>query len=233
MRAVFVAMTLVLAMAGSAAPAWAGSAEDPEFTDTCGVVGLTEDPTSPTTPWTDVCTGWFTTTDDGLAVTVTFAGDLESRTESYYQAAWSVGDCRYRLSTADPVGDGRYEVGPVVVAAPGMTTLRVTCGESTPRECAPTEPLVFECSDPAPTTHYPLDDDTVTVQGNRLTWTLSPDGALSEIADDLAPGTVLERPALFTRAGLGVALGGSYCIGSTCGEVAGDYVRGRDYTVGS
>ncbi|HVM20830.1 MAG TPA: hypothetical protein VM307_12795, partial [Egibacteraceae bacterium] len=65
---------------------------------------------------------------------------------------------------SDPVGDGRYEVGPVIVSAPGLTQLTVSCEPETPTPCSPEIPVV-QCTEAPPQTHYVLDDDAVTIEG--------------------------------------------------------------------
>ncbi|HVM19237.1 MAG TPA: hypothetical protein VM307_04685, partial [Egibacteraceae bacterium] len=115
----------------------------------------------------------------------------------------------------------------------GLTQLTVSCEPETPTPCSPEIPVV-QCTEAPPQTHYVLDDDAVTIEGNALTFTVDLRGPLADIAGELSPGTVLRTTRLWSYTGAGVArFGPSYCWGTYCGDVLGDRAYGRPWTVGS
>lgn len=229
---VVVAM-LAVGMLG-VAPAAAGTPQDPDFVDPCGTDGLRSNPTDgATSPWADICQGWFGTlsgAEAGLKVTATFAGPIDDDRLGYYYAEWRAGECDYQV-THDR-GLGRYEAEGVFVADPGGDWLRITCGPAVEEPCPPLNLSNATCYHYPDTRHIAL-ADSVTVDGNTVSWTLPFSGALAALAGELAEGTTLTRTRLYASNKAGVVVAGpGMCMGTTCTNVGSDFAYGRNYTVG-
>ena len=222
---------LVAAMLISAGPASAGSPTDPDVVDACGVPGQTADETPGiTTPWTDICAGWFdSTTVDGapvLRITTKVAGPIDDRF-AIYRAGWRSGNCGYQLSHEQ--GFGEHEVGPIHITDAGGAFLRV--------RCAP--PVVEPCLVPGVDLCQVYPDErrlgvpgTVAVEGDTVAWTVRVSGALAEFADDVDRGSRLTSTYLqaATKAGL-LAFAPSACYGTSCVAVGSDHAPGRDVVI--
>lgn len=232
-RGLIAAIVSVVVLAGGA-PAAAGTPTDPDFTDPCGIESVVANPDQGgTTSWTDICAGWFDTLPGdvpGLKVTAAFAEEIDDDRLGYYQASWWIGSCRYLL-THDH-GMGRYQVGGIFVEDAGGDWLQVRCGEPVKEPC-PLPNVPANVCDRYPDTRHFLLEDAVTVKGATVSWTVRFDGALSGLADDFAPGTVLKRPYLYASNKLGFSgFGFNWCVGVMCGDVLMDAANGRPYTIG-
>lgn len=233
MRRTLLVAGLVVALALMAGPVSAGTQQAPEITDPCGVESLAPHPTDgATVPWTDICSGWFSTVDSpsgGLKVTLAFAGTINDDRFGFYRALWRTSNCRYEVT--HDVGLGTYRSNGVVVADPGGDWIHVRCGTPVEHACGPT-PLSV-CTTYPDERSYRL-PEAATVNGNQLSWTLRFEGALAPLATDLQPGTTLTNGG--ATASTKVFLAGvhpSYCFGTTCGGIGGDdAVRGKPYTIG-
>jgi hypothetical protein len=226
-----VAVLAVVALGLVGAPAAAET--QPHFTDPCGAVGLAGNPADgATTPWTDICSGQFETLADGsLRLTVRYAGDIADDRFGYYLADWRAGDCSYRVSHDNGLG----EVGSngVFVSDPGGDWLRVRCGAGVEVPCPPvTTPASGTCLSYPNEKHYQL-VDAVTVVGDAVTWTLRFTGELAFLDTAFAPGTTLTKTRTYASTKIFLAaFAPGYCYGTQCGEVGGDLAAGRSYTVG-
>lgn len=227
------AVVWVVVLAGGA-PAAAGTPTNPDFTDPCGTESIVANPADGgTTPWTDICAGWFDTLPGdvpGLKVTAAFADEIDDDRLGHYEASWWIGTCRYTL-THDH-GMGRHGYGGIFIEDAGGDRLEVRCGEPVTEPC-PLPNVPANVCDRYPDTRQFLLQDAVTVAGETVTWTVRFDGALSGLADDFAPGTVLTRPQL--RASNKIVFNGvgfNWCVGTMCGGVLLDDARGRPYTIG-
>lgn len=228
-RRAVIAIAVVAATLGGALPA--AAEQEPHITDPCGVPDQLGDPTvGATSPWTDICAGWFSTLQDGLRVTATFAGDIPDNRLGYYYAQWRAGDCEYRL-THDR-GLGRYEAEGVFVADPGADWLRIRCGEAEEVECGPGSFGLTSCWT-YPDTRFLTLDDAVAVDGNTVTWTVRWFDELAPVAAELAPGTTLTSVTLYAANKAFIAAAGpGVCSGTACTQFGSDFAYGGPYTVG-
>ena len=232
-RGLIAAIVSMLVLAGGV-PAAAGTATNPDFTDPCGTDGVVTNPSQgATTPWTDICAGWFETLPGavpGLKVTAAFADEIDDDRLGYYEASWWVGACRYKLS--HDRGMGRYGSNGVFVDDPGGDWLEVRCGEPIKEPC-PLPNIPANVCDRYPDTRTFLLADAVAVTGNTVTWTVRFDRALSELAGDFAPGTVLTGTHLHASNKVGfTGFGLTSCFGTICNSVLMDGANGRAYTIG-
>jgi hypothetical protein len=79
-------------------PAGAGTADDPEATDDCGLGAEAQ----ATAPWTDLCAAWIDIDGDVLTVGLQVDGDLADRPESSYYVSWKGDDgCTHSMGTGD------------------------------------------------------------------------------------------------------------------------------------
>ena len=225
-RAVAVAVVVGLLAATLPSVAWAGSADDPELTDACGVAeeaGSDLVPVPPA-PWTDICSAWFETlTGAGgppaVKVSMELAGPVAQRpAPSGYYLSWRVDGCLYMVEHADAgtstgeIRELRYRCGPAYQDVP----------------CDPPWPL-GTCSEALPVERVPLPAEAFTFDGNVVSVTLIFAEGLGHHSGDFSTGSALE--SLYARAS-GTMPAGSYCVGSDCGATNGDTASGgRAYAV--
>jgi hypothetical protein len=220
---------LILALVlGLAPPAAAGTADEPEVQDPCGVEEVTDGlvPDAPA-PWTDVCAAWIETLTGetgppALRITVALAGDVESRpTPSSYHVAFRVADCRFTVTAAD---EGSLQAPEGVELVHGCDPAYVD------EPCEPPYDAVMTCRTATPTSTVPLPAAAVVADGSTLAFTLVFAGGLAPWAADVAEGAVLRRLSV-SASPIGMFAGG-YCIGAECGAGGGDVTRpGADYVV--
>lgn len=232
MRTVALAIVMAL-MVGT--PAAAGTAQNPELEDTCGVGPHLVDEQVP--PWLDLCGGWFQTTSAGttpeIKVNLKVADLLAQRPDSQYWVDWHAGGCGFTVQRMD----GGAELAP----GDAVSRLLVQCKPAVEVECPPPlkqlgffcfeieDPLVFDVS------------DSYAQSGNQMSWTLRFDGALAPYAEHHRDGAVLSAPGAMTAIGLNSApaIGPGKCTRSdgepwSCQNHVTDWIPdGRDYVVGA
>lgn len=222
----------VLMMLG--APASAGTQEDPELFDTCGVGSNTA--SEQMAPWLDLCRGWFESSSADvpeITVNLEVAGLAANRTDSQYWVSWATGGCGFTLT--------RFDGGTELQPGEASSRLAVQCdpGREVPCE-TPWKELEFHCYEWDDAELYDV-SDTFSESGNRLSWTVRFDGQLATYAESHATGSVLEVNDARTAVGLNSApvTGHGRCTRSNddpwdCTNQVSDWIpEGRDYVVGS
>src|SRR5688500_2423708 len=97
MRVVALAIAMVMMLGG---PAAAGTPQNPEWEDTCGIG--TNTLAEQVAPWLDLCGGWFETLSASektseIKVTLEVADLLAERADSQYRVSWGAGGCAFNL----------------------------------------------------------------------------------------------------------------------------------------
>jgi hypothetical protein len=97
---ILVVVAAMLSLLGGST-AVAGTADDPEVVDDCGVGTIDED--GPLTPWTDVCAAWLETGDGTVTAVVQLATDVTERPNpSIYWMTWTTDDgCTHGVALGD------------------------------------------------------------------------------------------------------------------------------------
>lgn len=216
---------VLAAVVALAAPASAGSADNPEITDVCGAQVMTGDTVRVVPNHVDICAGWFSTTANGLQVNLRMSGIVEE-TGGFWAVWWDSGNCTYEVAVDDSVG------------ADHAQSFTVGCG-TPPAPTCPVPNLAVNCDFGDHYRTFALPDSAVVRDQTLLRIAVDFTGPLAEFAGDHSPGRVLSDPRAASSATVGPVYawmrGCSFSDdGATCFEANGDATaEGRDYTVGA
>ena len=235
-------VTCALAVLSLVAPpaAVAASPSDPDLVDECGgnAVRPDGDTVAAVAPWHDVCAAWFDTVGGeegphGLAVHVTFAGDLSSRSPSDYVVRWRVGACDMSVSLTDDKSTaagaasfGRVDDGDT------QRRLALACPDETVRTCV----LLGSCSD-LPRRHVvDLPAQRVTEGSTRLSFVLLDSDLPVHRQWAFAAGATLRDLSVGAMTSVqGIPVQGSGCLTdgerNFCQRVGDQTGVGRAYTI--
>lgn len=227
---------LALLLVASSVFTTAGTAAEPEVSDACGDAGAilqVNDQTLVPTVDEDRAAGfdaeavWFEGSEDGrVRITLDLCGtvpdiDLDG---SLWEVAWSLGEaCRGRVAVNDVRDQG-------TLAVERESTFVGSC--SRPSDFPP-----GDWNESYEVFREPLADSSVSVEDDRVTWTLDPAGYTAEAAAVLAPGTEWARPRLRTVDGRrltgGSQEGGeaSFRFGGPGASDSSGYGDGRTFVV--
>jgi hypothetical protein len=234
MKMVAVAIAMVMVLGG---PAGAGTGQNPELEDECGVGTHMVD--EQVAPWLDLCAGWFQTLSSSatgapeIKITLEVADLAAERPRSQYWLSWSSGGCGFTVARLD--GGDDLQPGDAV------SRLSVQCAPARHVPCpTPLEELGFVCSEQDDPLVFDV-SDTFAQSGNRLSWTLRFAGKLAPYAKHHADGAVLRTGDAMTAVGVDGAplIGPGRCDKSNddpwqCRNQVSDWIpEGRNYVVGS
>ena len=220
------AAAVLLILVALAAPAAAGTADNPEIVDDCGAQVRSNDTTTTVTPGhVDICAGWFETTASGLQVTLRTSGPT-SPEPGFWAVWWDHGDCTYELLVDDTLG------------AEHPQAFRAGCGQAPAPQCQ-VPGVDLTCTNPDHFRTFRLPAGNVARTGNTVQMRVDFTGALAEFAAAHARGQVLSAPRVWATTAVGpvyaYTFGCSFSdFGTHCLSAGGDHTTdGRDYTVGT
>lgn len=193
-------------------PALAGTPEDPEAIDDCGVGEITDrhDLTLPDAPWVDLCAIWLAADIEGetvqsVTVSVQVAGLLQERLgNGAWQAELRIGDCRHRLIVADDgvIGEARTwtetrcGIGYVPCGEPWETVEKVLRELGVHSSCTSANTWELEEDGELPAGAVAFGDDVITI-------TLDPADLDGRLAADLVYGATIASVNGTSYTGLG------------------------------
>ena len=209
MRRILVLVVLGLFVMG-VSPASAGTADNPEITDACGLEET--EPDQRTVPWTDICAGWLSVSGSTVTATLQFAGDVTERpAASNYGVTWTTDDgCTHGVGMGDPSAASDL---PIMGGTDGYVVFSAVC--PIPEVCDR-----YGCYDTEHRAYEHLPADAVVESGSTLTFTIPLTGGLAALTDQYERGDTLRGPQAET---------GIDCV--LCLIYSDATAPGRDYVI--